>query len=208
MTAPDALANGGRVMTTDPWIWITGQSRSGTSMTAGLFHAHGIWFGECKPPDEHNPRGYFENVEIIRRVVEKDLTGWPGAWMDTMRAQGYPGGPWAIKRGPAAWHWIREMGPRAIVTTERPRDQILRSRRRMWPKKDGRHRRIMRSVQERVHDVIRQAACPVFVVDTDRLARGDYAPILPAFDVLGVQFSEEVAEKWIDPAIWNKGKST
>lgn len=41
--------------------------RSGTSLTAGLMAALGIDMGETLvPPDRRNPRGYFEDVEVVR----------------------------------------------------------------------------------------------------------------------------------------------
>jgi len=189
---------------TGPGAWIVGQSRSGTSMTAGLFAAHGVWFGRCKPADWHNLKGYFEHMDIVRRAGSGDLTDWPDAWWWTMEAEGYRAGPWAIKKGPAAWPWIRPLKPAVVVTTKRPADQILRSRMRTFP--DNTHqKRTMARVQARVERVLAEVSCPVVRVDTAQLAAGDYAAILPAFEILGVAFDPAVAADWIEPALWDRG---
>ncbi len=47
-------------------IVVLGCPRSGTSLVAGLLHAHGVWVGDCRAADEHNPRGYFENKAIAK----------------------------------------------------------------------------------------------------------------------------------------------
>jgi len=191
-------------MTAGPGLWITGQSRSGTSMTAGLFAAHGVWFGRCKPADWYNPKGYFEHLEIVRRTGAKDMEGWPEAWWRTMEWEGYQDGPWAIKRGPASWPWIKPLAPAVVVVTHRPADQILGSRLRTFP--DNTHqRRTMQRVQARVDRVAAEAPCPVVRVDTSLLVAGEYQALLPAFDALRVTFDPAVAAEWIDPGIWNRG---
>lgn len=190
-----------------PFVWITGQSRSGTSLTAGLLSVHGVWFGRCKFADWYNPRGYFEHLEIVRRVGSGDMDGWPETWPEVMEREGYDGGPWAIKRGPRAWPWIRALGPAAIVTTERPAAQILASRKRIWPETKN-QRRVMKSVQSRVRAILAEASVPVFRVQTDELVRGDYRTVLPVFDLLGVAFDPAKAEEWIDPGIWNREGAT
>lgn len=192
-------------MTPAPWVWITGQSRSGTSLTAGLLSVHGVWFGRCKFADWYNPLGYFEHLEIVRRVGAGDMSRWPEAWPEVMAREDYTGGPWAIKRGPRAWPWIRPLGPSAIVTTVRPVSQILASRRRIWPEKRN-QLQIMEGVQAKVDRAAAEAGVPVFRVQTDALVRRDYETVLPVFDLLGVPFSMETADKWVDPSIWNRGR--
>src|SRR5690349_11398424 len=49
-------------------ILITGLQRSGTSLSAQLLSAIGLDFGKPEllvPPDEWNPRGYYENVDVL-----------------------------------------------------------------------------------------------------------------------------------------------
>ncbi len=53
----------------EPPVLITGCARSGTSMTAGIFHALGGWGGEMSGPTRHNKKGMFENAEV-RSIVK------------------------------------------------------------------------------------------------------------------------------------------
>lgn len=46
--------------------FIAAPPRSGTSMIANLLHQHGAWTGRTIAGDEHNKRGYFENVDLVR----------------------------------------------------------------------------------------------------------------------------------------------
>ena len=54
-------------------ILITGAARSGTSMTAGVFHACGAWGGELAGPTRYNKRGMFENAEIRSTIIKPML---------------------------------------------------------------------------------------------------------------------------------------
>lgn len=46
-------------------LFILGSGRSGTSMTAGLFHESGLFMGgNLHAPSEENPKGYFESAPI------------------------------------------------------------------------------------------------------------------------------------------------
>jgi hypothetical protein len=53
---------------------VSGLERSGTSMLMQILHAGGIpvAFDDSRPPDENNPRGYFEleGGKIINRLIE------------------------------------------------------------------------------------------------------------------------------------------
>jgi hypothetical protein len=50
---------------------VVGMGRSGTSYVASVLEASGIRMGgELKAADEHNPRGYFEDVETTRMHVQ------------------------------------------------------------------------------------------------------------------------------------------
>ena len=48
-------------------VIVAGMHRSGTSLTAGLLARLGIDMGrDLVPADRANPRGYFEDVELVR----------------------------------------------------------------------------------------------------------------------------------------------
>ena len=68
-------------------VVVTGSGRRGTSMVAGLFAAHGVFFGDCKPADENNPRGYFEHPAIPRPKARG--RGWPRTWLKRLKREGW-----------------------------------------------------------------------------------------------------------------------
>lgn len=63
---------------------VSGLERSGTSLMMQILHAGGMPVGsdDSRPPDEHNPRGYYELAggKIINRLMEGsfDLAGYRG----------------------------------------------------------------------------------------------------------------------------------
>ncbi len=65
---------------------ITGMHRSGTSLTASLFQKLGIHIGgELVPPDRHNPKGYFEDIDFLefqRKVLQECCDRNDPGWHD------------------------------------------------------------------------------------------------------------------------------
>jgi hypothetical protein len=48
-------------------VVVLGASKSGTSVTAGILHHLGVHMGsDLRPPDDRNPRGYFEDGDFLR----------------------------------------------------------------------------------------------------------------------------------------------
>lgn len=176
-------------------------------MTAGLFAAHGVFFGNTGDGNEFNPRGCFEHPELVSRVECKVSAGWPEAWWKILSAEGWNGSdPWGCKRGPRSWGWVKELEPTVIVRTHRPVPQLDASRKR-WGKK-GSTVGILRRADAKLRLIEKHARAPFFHVRTADLVAGNYETVLPAFEALGVVFSETVARNWIEPAIWNRGLRT
>ena len=189
-----------------PGLWITGPSRSGTSMIAGLFARHGVFFGDTVPGDEHNPHGYYEHPELIRRIDMGTLANWPQRFWEVARKEGYEDGkPWALKRGPQAWPWIRLMFPKIIIVCKRPKDQVLASRLRRWPGKKGRHGDMWRQTKRSLGKIIEESACPVITIRTDRIVGGKYGQLRRAFRAFGLELEEAKVREWVDPSIWCRG---
>jgi hypothetical protein len=57
---------------------VTGYPRSGTSMLMQILAAGGldVLIDDCKAPDEHNPKGYFEFGQALRLGREGETTDW------------------------------------------------------------------------------------------------------------------------------------
>ena len=188
-----------------PGLWITGPSRSGTSMIAGLFAEHGVFFGRTVEGDEHNEKGYFEHPELVDRVESGIWAGWPEAWWKTLRSEGYESGLWwGVKRGPQAWPWIQELGPELIIVCKRPVMETIRSRRRCWPLKSAPGGEIRRT-REALGEIVKVATCPVFTINTERVVAGDYGRLNKAFKHLGLWMSVELVDAWIDRSLWDRG---
>ncbi len=187
-------------MTHAPGVYITGPARSGTSMTAGLFAKHGVFFGDCRPADDHNPYGYFEHPCLTTYKQKQRTEGWPEVWWATLEREGWTHGPWGAKKGAGSWPWVSQLKPTVVVFCVRPKEQIRASRAR-WGKGGSvppRVRRALRAVEQK-------ATCPIVAVNTPNLIAGDYTEVLPAFELLGVEFSVEIAREWIDPSVWCRG---
>jgi len=182
-------------------VVVTGSGRSGTSMVAGLFAAHGVFFGVTKPADEHNPRGYYEHPAIP--LPKARAKGWRRTWFRILKSEGWDGvAPWGIKHITSRWKWFRKLAPSVVVVTVRPEAEILASLRRTgWRLSPE---RVVRRARKRLRKLKREAACPVVMVSTPALVAGDYTEIRRAFAVLGVAFDEEIARAWIDPSVWGR----
>lgn len=61
-------------------VLVLGMHRSGTSLLAQVLDRAGVAMGDnLMPPDEHNPDGYFEDLEIVA-VHDRILTALDRAW--------------------------------------------------------------------------------------------------------------------------------
>jgi len=171
-------------------------------MLAGLFAAHGVFFGRCKEPDKHNPRGYFEHP-AIPGLRARDVPGWPALWWDALEADGWDGEePWGIKHATTRWRWFRQLKPTLIVMTKRPEADVIASLRRTGWKLNP--ERVVRNYKRRLKRIKREADRPIVTVFTPALIQGDYSQVVPAFDALGVAFDPAIADAWIEPGIWNR----
>lgn len=175
----------------DKGVFITGASRSGTSMIAGLFGVHGLWFGPLKQATDENPKGFWESIYFPRGRRVDHREEWPAF----CRRHGYTGGPWAVKTGPEAWPVLRPFAP-IVVRCWRDKARILASRSRLgWESRaeivDVAWRR-MRAIDGHCIDV-----------DADTIAAGDYRALRPAFAALGVAFDQNKADEWISPDLYS-----
>lgn len=114
-------------------LYMTG--RSGSSTIAGIFHLCGAWVGNCMPPNEYNRRGYFENRQIKRLMLETYGKNWTGLPPDPkpgfhkkvkeiLEREGYKDGPWMFKTG-AFYHKV--WNPSHVVKIKRNVPDTLKS---------------------------------------------------------------------------------
>jgi len=182
-------------------VVVTGSGRSGTSMVAGLFAAHGVFFGDTKPADENNPRGYFEHPALPKPRAKGK--GWPRVWWRRLKREGWDGvAPWGVKHITTRWKWFHALTPTVVVLTIRPEAEVIESLRRTgW---QVRPRRVVNRYRKRLARIYREASCPIVVVSAPALVAGDHKQIREAFDVLGVPFDPAIADAWIDRSLWGR----
>lgn len=199
-------------------IIILGQPRSGSSMTAGLFAAHGVWVGTCRPPGPWNAKGFFENVPvkkiiinmhkaIVRKgIIAQKTPGFRAAVLEAIKADGYSDGPWLWKGSAMYWPAFFEFEPRFVVVN-RPRDQIFSSTRKSkMLNQNETAEQLYANIdfhQQQMDYLVtyKQAAR----VNTYDLIRGDFASIERAFIHAQVDYDEKIARDFVEPKLWRHG---
>lgn len=110
-----------------PPILITGCARSGTSLTAGIVDICGAFGGNLRPGGTPNPKGMFENNEIIQDIIKPylisigadrlgqhplpkmgDIQPYPDLKEqieDVIVQDGYKNGPWYFKGAKVCLIW-------------------------------------------------------------------------------------------------------
>lgn len=192
----------------DP-IVVIGCARSGTSMTAGLFAQHGCWTGRCKPADEHNARGYYENLDLKRELLQRwgrlkkrgefaePAPDFRPAVEAILTGSGYDGGPWVVKHGSLYWPAWDDFDPTFVCVYRQPES-------------------IMASAREFGAYMTREAICLThgamewaiqhaggIRVDAERLIAGDYTQVERAFHAADLGFDPRIADGWIDGQLWH-----
>ena len=186
-------------------VLILGASRSGTSMTAGLFAQHGVVFGDCVGGSRINPKGFFEN-RWWKRVEHghERPADFDAAWKAALREQGWDGRrPWGAKVG-ARWHadyWAHVPDIAVIVQCYRPLAQIEASRADAGF--NSKRQPIPRAWQ--IMDELRAADGRCVQVWTDRVVAGEVDALQPAFRALGLELDDDIARRWVDPSLWRHG---
>lgn len=131
-------------------IMILGTGRCGTSAVAGMLHRMQVFGGKrMQPPDEHNPKGYYEDLEFA--VLADGINqGWmpPDLWKDCVKRlvkerQDFCGRincRWFIKSVYSLRLWdyyhqvFSEIGVNpAIIYCYRDRDEVFRSMKKTAP---------------------------------------------------------------------------
>lgn len=192
-------------------VVIVGTPRSGTSMTAGLFARHGCWTGECRKPNRHNPKGFFENLELKKILLKRAgaivhegrvAEYHPGFAKDInnlLVSQGYEGGPWLMKHSALYWKLWQDFYPIWVVCWRDP-VSIVQSGMKSGYFAGG---KTEKALMERIalhHEEMRNIEG--HHVDTQKVAFGDFSSIRPAIEEIG-EFNEELAAKFVDRSHWH-----
>lgn len=180
-------------------------------MVAGLFAAHGLWYGTTRKISAGNPKGNFEGRAvgsvldrhygaIVSTAVEaKPKPGIEREIVVAIRADGYRDGPWFWKGSVMYWRAFIDLDPH-WVTVRRSAEDIFRSNKRLQKI----HLDVARSVEEhaRVLDLM-EFLHDARRIDSQKLVDRDYEQITRVFAGCGLVFNASLADDWIDPNLWH-----
>lgn len=190
-------------------VLVVGLSRTGTSMMCGLLAKHGVFFGQCTEPSEINQKGFFENVwlkQIYKQQISLDRGRFYKEWLEELKKQRWNGkSVWGAKAVPkkTQWWWmpVAQKTDLLVVVCHRPWEEMVQSRLRAGFQI---HENNMRRHWRRLEEVVEKIkAKHVFHVRTDLVVKKEWDQVKPIFGKLkGVEFSEQVADEWVDPNMW------
>lgn len=184
-----------------PMVLILGSPRSGTSLTASIFAAHGVWVGPSRPADSKNPRGYYEN-KALAALRSAHRTAYAMA-PPLLEKQGYAGGPWMVKHTPHKWDFWEPFDP-VVVLCWRNFQACARS-----SVNHGAYGKATLADRERVavrdHKIMSKLAAsrPSVSVYPDEFIQGDFISLRPAFRALGLTLDPRTASDQVDPTLWH-----
>ena len=200
----------------DPII-ILACPRSGSSMTAGLFHHHGVWSGTSRGGNENNPKGYFEHT-LLKKQLKKEwgldlfkLSINPPEYKEDFKDKvkiilekdGYPNGKWLYKHSALYWRAWGDFKPKYILV-RRDLDQTVQSNidvgfhRGKWSRDELTE--IMKA-HHREMDIVEKehGGCNVY---TDELVQGNYTSLEKALSYAEIDFNPQMTKDFITPAYW------
>jgi hypothetical protein len=188
-------------------------------MTAGIFAKHGVWTGGCRGSTAANFKGHFENLRL-KEVLKREFPGVPqnntravppqgfkDVIVDTIRQDGYKGGPWLFKGTVMYWTALDALNPHYVCVFRDP-DSIFASCRatRMYmpdaPDMDL-MANILRQREEMTMLLRQRGAVPVY---TDEIISGNYSSIANALTLYGITPDYDLIDEFVDPKLWRYGK--
>ena len=184
-------------------IIICAASRSGSSLTAGIFAGHGCWVGRCRPGDQHNPKGYFENLDVKKKIKQeywlkgKRNTDSFTEWVkNLLENSDYKGGPWLVKHGaPAYWLWEQF-------------DPIYISVRRTWEASQKSRENALMPMNEQVRDRHDKAFKELEKLGSkeiwpEKFKDGDFSELKDAIEHCDLGYNQEVVDNFYDAKHWH-----
>lgn len=181
-------------------IVIVGSPRSGTSLTAGLLAVHGVWVGTCRGVRPKNPHGFFENMSLWALCEDYPID--PKRIYETLKADGWDGGPWLVKHGTNGWRTWLNLDPQ-YVCIRRDREATLRSQMQWQPpnKTEAERRHVIDKHHVEMDRIRRDHGGIDFWPQT--IIDGDWRPFEQLMATLGLAFDRERAEDFVDRSIWH-----
>lgn len=182
--------------------------RCGSSMIAGIFAAHGVFTGKCRPGNELNQKGFFENIKVKKELKQRfgfDLLGpipeKQSGWMDRVyeifKEDGYTDGPCLVKIGA----FYANVWDAKHIKVRRNLDSILKSYKRSGFLGKYSDAEVL-SIVERQIEIMDKIDCPE--VWTEDVVHGDYSGLEAAFEYVGVPFNPLLADEFVDLRLYEE----
>lgn len=188
----------------DP-IVIIGMPRSFTSLTAGIFRDHGVWFGNHKTTN-YAPTGSCENFRM-KRVLKShsgpivhsgdvcpEFPGFKEKMEAIKRDEGYESGPWGAKHSAMYCTVWSDYNPR-FICCRRPMEQVLKSGERVGFISTN------ETAYKKHYEVMDRLVEQGGAVDVfgEKYFEGDWSDLEKAFEFCDLEFDEKIAENLLDP---------
>lgn len=220
---------------TDYWnrpLFCIGMPRSGTSMAMGVLAACGLWIGTMRPPTPQNPKGFYENYRLERRIAEVCL-GLAGADPNgvnplpklsafknfpsirtladfELRGDGYKGDvPWGFKstKMTLSWPiWARAFPKARWLIVRRPADQVVSScLRTPFLRVRSANPKFWQSsvaVYQQRIDQLKASGLAYDELWSTDILTGHGASLRPIADKLGLVWNDERVGAFIEPSYW------
>ena len=169
------------------------QSRSGSSMVAGIFAAHGFWYGES-----YDGAGYqtYENCEVKDAIRANKFTS--GEFCEPFETNFYPERePWFWKGPVEVYPCFEHFGAQTILVRRNAAANIEA----LMARHPGGDRDFARSLYVKRHNLMDEVGG--INVYTDQIIGGDYTSIELALNACDVKFDKGLAESVIRPEMWH-----
>lgn len=177
-----------------------GASRSGTSLTAGVFASHGVWTGDCLKADRRNPKGFYGNISMKKFFKSGMLT--PEHWrlevFNILSEQKYNGGHYLFKHGGERWKLWKKFQAPYIICCRRDYESVSNSRIKagFTPlNKSG-----WQKIQNDMDDAIEHFGGVNIYPDQ---FRESFSPMVEALEYCGIEPDMEIIEEFYDPELWH-----
>lgn len=178
--------------------------RSGTSMISGILANHGAFFGNCKKPNSYNPKGYFENIEIHKKIRNN-----PKSYLFTVQEikqimcnEGYKEGQlWAVKHGVSAYKKWGNFNPtficciRDLDSTMKSINKVIRKDKTPYTLNEFKY------IYNKNIDTMYKVGH--HFIKTSEVINNDYSSIKKIINKLGLVYDENILKDFINPNYWN-----
>lgn len=185
-------------------VVIIGMPRSFTSLTAGIFRDHGVWFGKYKD-SEYAPTGSCENFRLKRILkshsgpivhVGEECPPFPGfreKFEAVKKDEGYPGGPWGAKHSAVYWNVWKDYKPKYICC-RRPIEGVLKSGERVNFASTN------EAAYKKHYKIMDRLVSNGLAVDVrgEEYFKGNWSELERAFEFCGLDFNQKTAENLLD----------